>query len=111
MSSKDIEAGFIMRKSTHEAPAPHHLARRSVYTSLHSDFFYYCLLRGKVSTERMWREHISRPSRALSVRRAVDGARLCSSLLVGAGGCCWPKPNLFAIKEPFDHVVFTGSFF
>lgn len=111
MSSKDIEAGFIMRKSTHEERAPHHLTQCSVYTVLHSDFFITVCLGGKVSTARMWQEHISRPSRALSVHRAVDGAQLCSSLLVGTGGCCWLKPNLLAIKEPFDHIVFTGAFF
>jgi hypothetical protein len=43
MSSKDIEAEFIMRKSTHEVWAPHHLTLRSVYTSLHSDFFFLLL--------------------------------------------------------------------
>lgn len=45
MDSKDIEAESIM--STHGVRAPRHLTRHSVYISFHSDFFYYCLLRGE----------------------------------------------------------------
>lgn len=110
MGSKDTEAESIMRKSTHGIRTPRHLAQHSVYISCHSDFFMTVCSGGKVSAEGMRHGYISRLSVLFLSVGPMDGAQLCSSLLAGTGGCCWPKPNLFAIKEPFDCIVFTGAF-
>lgn len=109
MDSKDIEAESIM--STHRVRAPRHLTRRhSVYISFHSDFFITVCLGGKSPLQECGRSTLASLPGLFLFIRSMDGAQLCSSLLAGAGGCCWPKPNLFAIKEPFDHIVFTGAF-